>query len=825
MSAVLALLLLATTLLSGLPYRPAVAAHGQTAGKHGTLFRLFESGAHPRVRAGPGSAACVPGPTATPTVTPSPTPRGAATATPTLPTPVTPTTLPSNCVVSASPAEAFNIVGAQHTFTFLCGQAASNLTGPSSAPYPATGCFDVTATVLDITAGATASIDSGTCGGIAAYPAPSINCSGVANPICAVGYTTAGCTPTCPTGFSYTGPGCTSMPSGVPAVCPKGSKAITNTAGTILYCLAPQLFSPTASDEATVTFSAIAPHAYMVDITGFVGTTPAGTCPSGTTLVPSVLLTSTLTGPACAFEVRAEKKYIEADSLTIQPGQCTASSDLTSSSFTAGTPCFFTVTATGTVTLKTGVNCTDGSEPASGTDATSLGFPAGSVFLCSGSTLAVTHVPIPKLPINLSAVNGFFNPTCAPPQYLATATPATPQVITPGPPPTATPTSTVVPSPTTPPSPPFVCSPPGPNTEVVVTNENGIAGQAGTEVEYRAIASPSRSQPGNDETITGQFLQDGVPIPGVAMYATFHFPDMLRYCRGATDATGTAQCTLGVPNTPPGTQIPVDATFIYDCTQYTTEASFTVGTAGLGTPTATPIPGTGIQTAQAPAGICVIRTGFGPVTVEASITSSINTQPAISSGPVTIGNIVFATSTPVFSPTPTETPTETPVPTETPTVTETPTATDTPTPIPSPTETPIPPPTPTSTPIPGLRFTVDAVRVSKQHNPGNMQGLDVVRRGQRVWLMVYYTIHSFVKKQAATHLYTIHYGKRLVFSASVPIPKSDMSLRRFTRYLDYAVPKLAPYGVYDLRVKITIGKKSRSGSWRFIVARLPSGAP
>lgn len=766
---------------------------------------------------------------------------------------------PTDCIVSASPNEAFNAIGHAHTVTFLCGNAAASLTGPADAPYATTGCFNVTASVTDETSGTASNFTSVICAGHPADLQSTTSCSSVANPICAAGIvpTSGGsqCVP-CPQGFTLAQGVCVG-PVGPGNTCPANSTPFPNSTSPI-YCTTPQTTTtPTEQNEVLITINPGAPHSYLIEITGYVGTTPSGDCPTGTTLTPNVTIhrpngLAAITGPACAFDLKVEKKYIEGTSLKIVPlGACGGAITLDQAGGGTGTPCFFDVKATGTVLLKTGVNCSDGTEPVSGTSAVSAGFPPGSIYQCEGDTLSVINIPVAGLPINLTATNGFFNPTCVPTSRVATATPTVAPTETPvgGPFPTDTPTSTPtltptpavapptsIPTPVTPaPVQPAACGPPGTSSTQGVTNAQGMLGGTGTEIEYNAAASPVTPVVPNFETITGRFLEDLIGVAGVPMYATLSYPSGNVFCDGGvTDSTGTATCQVYTAGAQPGVPVPVTVNFIYNCAQYTTSTQFFPVGPLTPTPTPnaapTPVP---FQRALPPNGICVTRLGFGDVVVSASFVSFINTQPSLSTGPVVLGSIGLATPVPSATsvpPTPgptsppTETPTSTPVPTETPTPTPLPTATPTASPTVPPPPTAIIPPSPTPTPRPALKFRLDSARVTQSipKDGCRTSGLDTVKRGQKVCLEIFYTINSMPGslKRVATYQLTNGAGRtiyKVAFPGTQTVPSALPDHE--ARFTPYTVPRDLPFGVYTFKGTLTLGSRSQSRVWHFAVVR------
>ncbi len=814
------------------------------------LLQVRETHAQPRQVNNPTSS-CLPGVAiATPTLTPSPTPTPipTRTGTPTpgpspTPTPVptipggftpTPTVVPiqTQCAVSAQPPLAFNELGNQHTFTFLCGNAVTLLPGPTANPAPSTGCFDVQASVVDISEGVDVPISAASCGPFSAAISTTASCAGTYNPICAAGTTASNgtCLPVCPTGAVILGTTCTVQP--VNGACPSGSSPVTNSSGGIAYCTVPANSTPTINNEVTVTFSSGAPHAFLVQFTGFLPTRADGTCPQGTTFVASALLASAsntspgYSGPACAFTVGAEKKYLEANDLTIHPqGACGAVVGPGEFGLQEAAPCFFTVSAAGQVILKSGVNCADGSEPATGTDATGAGFPTGSTFSCSGGVLAVVNIPMSNVPIRVTATNGFFSPICFPPERLVTPT-ATPEPGTATETPTATPsatdTPTIVPSPTplgTPP--PFysetpLCGPPGVSfLDTFTTSANPTP----PIVTYSVAPTSAVVTEGGDATIRGVFVVDGSAISGVDMFVTVHYPGGDRFCSALTLGDGTAECSTNTDSTPPGTKVAVDVQFQYDCAEFTASTSFVVG--GPGTPTPVAAPRGTVNQARGPTGICVVRSGYGDLVVEASARSTTNTQPPLSSGPFTLGAFGVPTATPAPTATETLVPTNTPVPT----ATNTPVpiaemATPTETPPPTDTATPAPPTaTPAPTSAPRLTWEINAARVQKKGSLANMKGMKTVHRGQTVWLFVYYTVTRAPKKMSFYSTYAVFHGSSRVRSKTYKGTQNKNGTGRFGRYDDWTALRTQPLGRYTFKASLQFGKKKKTATWTFNVVR------
>lgn len=279
-------------------------------------------------------------------------------------------------VASVAPPVAINPIGTEHTVTFTCGAQSFASTTATGTAFVAPGCYNVQASVTDITSGAATAFDSAICGGVAA-PSGSgtVNCGNVRSPICPTGTVAA------------TG---TALTATSPCVTSASSTAAT----------------PDISNNVVVTINPGAPHAYVINFTGYTPTTAAGSCPAGTTLVTGITLpvttgtttTPTLVGPtsACRFSVEAQKKYAEVTSIVLTPvnacgGTLTFAEGLKSF---FGPPCIVNVAVTGTVILKTGITCGNGTEPTTGTAAPAE-FGSGATYQCSNGTLSVVGVTGP----------------------------------------------------------------------------------------------------------------------------------------------------------------------------------------------------------------------------------------------------------------------------------------------------------------------------------------------------------------------------------------------------------------------------------------------
>ncbi len=132
------------------------------------------------------------------------------------------------------------------------------------------------------------------------------------------------------------------------------------------------------------------------------------------------------------------------------------------------------------------------------------------------------------------------------------------------------------------------------------------------------------------------------------------------------------------------------------------------------------------------------------------------------------------------------------------------------------TATPTAIPTATAKPV-SAAFSLDAARVSKIGNPGNLQGLASVKRGSKVWLMMYYTIDSLRKQVTRTTMYDVRYHGKTVFQVAYRSKEKKGDSGRFSRYTVYTVPGTLPFGKYYFHATLRLGSHVATRSWGFQV--------
>jgi hypothetical protein len=282
---------------------------------------------------------------------------------------------------TATPAVAFNPIGSPHTTTFTCTSTAAGGFPGGAGPGAATpGCWDLTASVSDATSGGSAALTSGQCGGSSAdVTTATLNCAGVFSPL---------------RDSTMLAPGQTVAQTMASVTINPGSPHVYYTNFT---------FYTLAATTATIVAPATTP-------------TSASACPGGGTFIPGpftlemngfappTAVPVTVPEGVCQYTVSAQKKYVEITGVQLTgTGPCAAgagpSSILYSEGLKAffGTPCTVTAAATGTVVIKTGVNCAaGGGEPATGTVAPADfqvgGTGTAATYSCTGDTLSVVNI-------------------------------------------------------------------------------------------------------------------------------------------------------------------------------------------------------------------------------------------------------------------------------------------------------------------------------------------------------------------------------------------------------------------------------------------------
>jgi hypothetical protein len=114
-------------------------------------------------------------------------------------------------------------------------------------------------------------------------------------------------------------------------------------------------------------------------------------------------------------------------------------------------------------------------------------------------------------------------------------------------------------------------------------------------------------------------------------------------------------------------------------------------------------------------------------------------------------------------------------------------------------------------------FTLDAARVALPDNPGNFAGLLSVKPGTRVWLMMYYTVHTLPSKTTRATTYQIMYGSKTIFKVGYRSSIKPSELGRYSRYQVFDVPAGLPFGRYSFKAVLSIAGMQRSRTWHFSI--------
>jgi len=128
-------------------------------------------------------------------------------------------------------------------------------------------------------------------------------------------------------------------------------------------------------------------------------------------------------------------------------------------------------------------------------------------------------------------------------------------------------------------------------------------------------------------------------------------------------------------------------------------------------------------------------------------------------------------------------------------------------------------PTVTPTHAAGLVFTLDAARVSRVRDPGDLAGLASVRPGSTVWLMMYYTVRNLTRRTTRITTYRITGSGRTIYKVTYKQPAGQKEIGRLSRYTPYHVPRSLPYGHYFFHAALALGTQRHQRIWKFDVGR------
>jgi hypothetical protein len=122
-----------------------------------------------------------------------------------------------------------------------------------------------------------------------------------------------------------------------------------------------------------------------------------------------------------------------------------------------------------------------------------------------------------------------------------------------------------------------------------------------------------------------------------------------------------------------------------------------------------------------------------------------------------------------------------------------------------------------------MSFSLDAARVSRTGNPGNLEGLAAVKPGSTVWLMMYYTVKRMPKTVTRVTVYEVDSGSHAIYK--IAYKHNTKEVGRFSRYTVYHVPASLAFGPYVFRATLRFGGRSRARAWKFQVAHQEKIAP
>jgi len=115
---------------------------------------------------------------------------------------------------------------------------------------------------------------------------------------------------------------------------------------------------------------------------------------------------------------------------------------------------------------------------------------------------------------------------------------------------------------------------------------------------------------------------------------------------------------------------------------------------------------------------------------------------------------------------------------------------------------------------------MNAARVARPHNPGDLSGLKSVQQGSTVWLMMYYTLSNVPTGVVRLTTYAVFEKHHLLFRQGYKTRVKSPEVGRFSRYVVYHVPSNIPLGTYVFRATLWIGKRHQAKEWRFQVGRV-----
>jgi len=118
-----------------------------------------------------------------------------------------------------------------------------------------------------------------------------------------------------------------------------------------------------------------------------------------------------------------------------------------------------------------------------------------------------------------------------------------------------------------------------------------------------------------------------------------------------------------------------------------------------------------------------------------------------------------------------------------------------------------------------VQFSLDAARVARENDPGDLKGLATIKPGSRVWLMMYYTVSSLPRAATRITSYEVLFKGKTLYKVSYRGKMKAGETGRFSRYDVFSVPSSLAFGSYVFKAHLTIAKHQKTKAWNFKVGR------
>ena len=101
-----------------------------------------------------------------------------------------------------------------------------------------------------------------------------------------------------------------------------------------------------------------------------------------------------------------------------------------------------------------------------------------------------------------------------------------------------------------------------------------------------------------------------------------------------------------------------------------------------------------------------------------------------------------------------------------------------------------------------------------------------MRPGESVHFLMYYTVKSIRRNVQRTYRYQLVHAGQVVYSYSGKnTQKAASGAHRFVYYTDYAFPRSAAFGVYTMRITLTLDGRRGTREWSFVLSGRPKEGP